>query len=216
MMTTAPSAPLAAPRIANAIDLSFAVTADGPLPADHAFPLYAAVTTRLPDLHGADGYGLHPIRGRQIGNRLVEPQAWSRLVVRTAAERIAEFLPLSGETLRVGPAALSVGVPTVEPLRPSPALRSRLVTIKLREALSPESFAAGVRRQLDALDVSPSATATVGRQRTVRIKDREILGFEVVLEGLSAEDSLLIQQAGIGGRRVLGCGVFTPLGGTGK
>jgi hypothetical protein len=33
----------------------------------------------------------------------------------------------------------------------------------------------------------------------------------VIIEGLTAEESLTIQEKGIGGRRHMGCGVFVPL-----
>ena len=187
------------------------------MPADHAYAAYAAVTTQLPALHGAEGWGLHPLRGRQVGNRQLKLMPWSRLTIRTAADRIPDLLPLAGADLRVGPAVLRLGVPSIHPLEPAPALRSRLVTIKLREdELNPETFTAGLHRQLEELQLSPNVALTVGRQRTFGLKGREIIGFPVIAENLSPVDSLTLQESGVGGRRSLGCGIFVPLGKKGK
>lgn len=37
------------------------------------------------------------------------------------------------------------------------------------------------------------------------------LGYEVVLEGLTAKESLHFPEKGLGGRRHMGCRVFVPL-----
>ena len=49
-----------------------------------------------------------------------------------------------------------------------------------------------------------------GRRQTVAAGEREVAGFSVVLHGLSPEGSLRMQFEGMGGGRVLGCGIFVP------
>jgi CRISPR-associated protein Cas6 len=49
-----------------------------------------------------------------------------------------------------------------------------------------------------------------GRRQTVVAEAREIAGFSVVLHGLAPEGSLRMQSEGMGGDRVLGCGIFVP------
>jgi hypothetical protein len=56
--------------------------------------LYSAVSRLLPEAHQAEGYGIHPIRGRQLGGRTLQLTEHSRLVIRTDAEQITRFLPL--------------------------------------------------------------------------------------------------------------------------
>jgi CRISPR-associated protein Cas6 len=198
-------------------DLQFPLIATHAVPADHGYLLYSAVSRVLPELHTENGYGIHPIRGQQLGGRTLQLTDRSRLTIRTDADQIARFLPLAGKALRLLDRTLRVGVPQVRPLAAATALRSRLVTIKLPEALdlsadeAQEAFAAAVRRQLDALAVSPEAQIHLGKRRTIRIKDKEIVGYEVLIEQLTAEESLSIQETGIGGRRKMGCGVFVPL-----
>ncbi len=37
-----------------------------------------------------------------------------------------------------------------------------------------------------------------------------VVGFSLMLHGLSAADSLTVQRVGIGPHRALGCGLFVP------
>lgn len=198
------------------IDLAFSIVCPHALPADHGYLLYSAVSRALPEVHQADGYGIHPIRGRQLGGRTLQLTEHSRLVIRTDAEQIARFLPLSGKPLRLLDRTLRIGVPQVRSLVPAVALRSRLVTIKLAEAISErgaaaaEAFAAACRRQLTEMGISAEAKLSLGKRRTLRIKDKEVVGYEVCVAALTAEESLAVQEHGLGGRRHMGCGILVP------
>ncbi len=203
------------------IDLSFPITCNDPIPADHGYFLYGAISRLIPGIHKSNGIAVHPICGRQIGNRKLLLMPFSCLTVRTADAGIGELLTLAGKRILLGESSLRIGTPEVRTLQPAPALRSRLVTIKLKEVgddpvgLSEDRFREAIRRQLDALGVSPEAIPTLVKRRTLRIKDKEVVGYEVILEGLTAEESLNIQEVGLGGRRHMGCGVFAPSGNPG-
>lgn len=51
------------------VDLSFVLTGTVDIPADHGYHLYASVSHVLPAVHEPNGIGIHPIRGRLIGER---------------------------------------------------------------------------------------------------------------------------------------------------
>lgn len=193
---------------AVAIDLSFLVSSVGSLPADHSYALVGAVSRLLPEAHGGKGYALAPIAGRQIGGRQMKLTETSRFVVRTTPDRIQQFLPLAGRTIDIFGRKLLLGVPSVYNLKPTSSLRARLVTIK--GYFDSELFKEAVRRQLDKLEIGECGIA-VGRQRTLRIKRNEIVGFDTALHRLSPEDSLTVSSNGIGGRRHMGCGFFVPV-----
>lgn len=191
------------------LDLSFAVKSAAVIPVDHGYHLYSGLCHIIPQLHESDGYGIHPIRGQQTGNRQLQLCSWSRLTVRATAENIPDLLVLSGKQLQIADRLLRVGVPEVHPLVPASALRSRLVTTKNGQDV--ERFEAEIRRQLNALQISSQAILTIIKRRTTRIRDKEVVGHEVLLEALTAEESLTLQEHGLGGRRHMGCGVFVPL-----
>ena len=198
------------------VDFAFSIQTSSAMAADHGYHLYAALSRTLPTLHETNGIAVHPIRGQQIGGRKIVLNDRSRLVIRTPAERIVDWLPLAGKQLEIGDCRLRVGVPQVWSLCPATALRSRLVTIKVKDAgddaanLTPDLFAAAARRQLAALGISPEAALTLGKRRTLRIKSKEVVGYELLLSALSPEESLTLQEHHLGGRHLLGCGVFVP------
>ena len=187
------------------IDLAFRLTGAN-IPVDHGYALYAALSRILPDIHTAKAVGVQPIRGLYNGNGTLHLTDFSRLILRLPDEQIQAYLKLAGKRLAVDEHLLSVGVPEVRTLRPVVRLRARLVTIK--GFLKEEEFLAAVHRQLQQLDIN--GQAHLGARRTFRIKDKQVVGFEMGVTQLTAEESLTLQENGLGGRRKMGCGMFVP------
>lgn len=209
------------------VDVSFKVQGHS-VPADHGYGLLGALSRVAPDIHGDQLIGIHPLLGVPAPERRLTLLPTTRLRIRLPAASIPLILPLAGVHLDVDGARLLVGVPEVHPLRPAPALQSRLVTVK--GFTDPAAFLQAARRQLDALAVGGSlevprtkaASAYEGRasrsvgayvRRTLTIHGREIVGFPLRVHDLSAEESIRLQAAGLGGRRRFGCGIFVPAGG---
>lgn len=188
------------------LDLEFPVFSTSAIAVDHGYHLYAGLSSALSTVHSENGIAVHPICGRQIGDRMLQLMPWSTIKVRTPQERIGDLVGLAGKTVTIGDRQVRLGVPKVQGLEPATALRSRLVTIK--GFMDAETFAQAVRRQLDALEISERVIFTIGKRRTIRIRNKEVVGFEVILEGLLASESIALQETGIGGRRHMGCGVF--------
>jgi CRISPR-associated protein Cas6 len=188
------------------VDLAFRLTGSK-VPVDHGYALYSAISRILPEIHGAKSIGVHPIRGTYSGNGELVLRDSSRLVLRLESERIGEVLKLAGKRLEISNHNIGVGIPEVRLLRPRASLYSRLVTIK--GFMEPTAFLESAKRQLDKLGIS--AEIQLGERRTFRVKDKQVVGFEVAAARLDAEDSLRIQESGLGGRRHMGCGVFVPL-----
>lgn len=204
------------------VDLSFPLSGAS-VPRDHGYALYAAITTRLPLLHGARWLGVHPINGRAVDDVVLLGRT-SHVRLRLPADRIGEVLGLAGARLNVGGSHVQVGPPVVHALEPRPSLDARLVLLKLtepptranaalgRDVLDNDAFAERYRaelgRQLAALDVK--AELELRGRRSMRIKGRRLIGYSVRLRGLDPDASLRIQERGLGGRRALGCGLFRP------
>lgn len=197
------------------VDLAFPLQANGPIASDHGYVLYSAISHAIPQAHAENGLAIHPIRGQLIDNRKLAIQPWSRLVLRMSHDEIPHYLKLAGRQLRLTDGALRVGVPEIHSLVPSTALRSRLVIIKVAnldaDALTADAFEAATRKQLSQLGLSPEVLLTIGKRRTMRLKDKELVGYEVIVEGMSAEESVSLQEHGVGGKRHMGCGVFAAL-----
>lgn len=187
------------------IDLVFRVTGST-IPVDHGYALYAALSRIAPELHAAQEIGVHPIRGVYGGDGNLHLTDFSRLILRLPDEQIRTYLRLAGKQLEVDSNILRVGVPEVRALLAVASLRARLVTIKgfMEEA----AFVEAAKRQLASFGVTGELHR--GERRTFRVKDKQVVGFEVGITGLTAEESLTLQEHGLGGRRRMGCGMFVP------
>src|SRR5579875_3568051 len=101
------------------VDLAFPVHGDI-IPADHGYPLFAAVARHWPSLHGDEAVGIHPIHGQLIGELHLALTRQSQLIFRLSALRIPEAIRLAGRSLDLNGAQIRVGVPTVRALTPAP------------------------------------------------------------------------------------------------
>lgn len=206
------------------IDLSFPLL--GPLlPCDHGYELYAALSRILPALHHDElPCRIAPVRGTYAGDGLLHLDArYSRLRLRLALDTIPHVLPLAGKALEVGGHRVRLGVPQASALVSAPALAARLVTISIAHAArAPEvaEFLDAARRRLDALGIAGEAGiplvetgphAGKPRRRILRIRQRKVVGFAMRVTGLTAEQSIALQENGLGGRSKMGCGFFLPV-----
>jgi CRISPR-associated protein Cas6 len=200
------------------VDLLFPVVGTR-LPTDHAYGLYGACCRLLPCLHdGSMRFGMAPVTGPHIGNGLlqIDPKQ-SRFRLRVAASDLPRVLPLAGKGLEVTGHRIRLGVPQIEALQPAPALIARTVAIK--NATEVELFREAAQRQLPDLGIrgSPRVPEHFDKgserkpiRRVVRVKEVRIVCFALLVDGLQDEDSLRLQEVGLGGRRHLGCGFFIP------
>jgi CRISPR-associated protein Cas6 len=217
------------------VDIFFGVRGSR-VSVDHGYALYGAIARVLetPDaiangltnddaltngagwLHHSDEVSLHLLRGVHDLRGWLLLGSRARFGLRLPAALIPKVLPLAGKRLvlpshNAGPGdSLRVGVPHVQALRPAPTLAARLVTTK--NGQDEQRFDREIIRQLSELGIT-TAPPIRGRRRVLRIKDRAIVGYSVRIEGLSAAESLRLQEHGLGGRRKMGCGMFLPIRG---
>lgn len=187
------------------IDLAFRLNGTT-VPVDHGYALYAALSHLVPEIHSAQEIGVQPIRGTYGGDGTLHLTTFSRLILRLPDDQIRSYLKLAGKKLDVDGHSLRTGVPEVRTLRPVANLRARLVTIKGFMEEGP--FLEAAKRQLQSLGVA--GEILLGERRTFRVKEKQVVGFEVAVTSLTAEESLTLQEKGLGGRRRMGCGVFVP------
>lgn len=197
------------------VDLVFPVRGSK-VPRDHGYALYGALSRALPALHGADWLGIQSILGRLVGPEAIDVQAGGALRLRVPTDKIATLLALAGTTIEIQGNAIHLGAPAVHVLKPAAVLDARLVVIRLTRGVGKpfdraafnERFAAEANRQLARLGVT-GQLALRGRG-SIRVGGQRIIGHAVGVSGLSAEHSLILQVHGLGGKRMMGCGLFRP------
>jgi CRISPR-associated protein Cas6 len=188
------------------IDARWPITKQGRVPIQHQYPLLAALSRLVPEIHHRAGLGIHPIRGSAVAVGQLELTPVSAVTIRTQAEYLPKLLPISGKRLDLAGFPIRLGVAQVLALTVCESLHSRLVTIK--GYMEADGFLPAVRRQLDTMTVRPSVHVELGSRRVLRVKSQMIVGYDVTLRGLDDDESIRLQEQGLGGRRHLGCGLF--------
>lgn len=191
------------------------------LPADHGYSLYSALKkTVLQQKDLPPDVLLSSIPGVPDREGMIYLNRSSRLRLRCPADQVqAWYRQLQNAVLDVQGHLIRLVQPQLSLPQPSEALKSRLVTFKL-EAIDhnevPLYFLESCKKALERLEVKAqpfidsNAEGDLAR-RTVRIKDKHIVGYGVIVEGLSGEDSIRLQCQGLGGRKHFGCGWFYPI-----
>lgn len=174
------------------------------VPVDHGYALYAAISRVIPGFHEDRDAALGLIRGRYVGEGLLDITPNTEIVIRIPASRIASALPLAGKTLEIAGHSVRIGVPTTRALNPATALYAHLVTT--RNGNDQARFEEEIRRQADTLVMK--GRLTVGERRTFSVHGKQVVGYSVLASELTAEESIALQEQGLGGRRKMGCGFF--------
>jgi CRISPR-associated protein Cas6 len=209
------------------IDVIFPVSGST-IPRDHGYALYGSIAGAIDAVHGERDIGIFPIRGTPGGDGTLLLNECSTLRLRLPAAKLPMLLPLAGKPLKLDGHALRVGVPHVSALVPAPALAASLVVIKLADVggketggiVTPDAFLAAAKKKLDEMNVRGDAGIQVisagpragqPRRRVLRIKGKQVVGYAMIVQGLTAEESIRLQEKGLGGRRLMGCGLFLPV-----
>ncbi|WP_457571423.1 type I-MYXAN CRISPR-associated protein Cas6/Cmx6 [Desulfovulcanus sp.] len=187
------------------VNLCFKIKGDT-LPVDHGFALFSNISRLLPFFHSETKVGLKLIRGRYVGNGLLSIKPVSELALRMPAPLIPEYLALTGKTLDVLGHSLDIGIPTTKPLVPATALYAHLVTTK--NGHKEERFKQEIARQMQELNLE--GRFILGRRRTFQVHGKQVVGYSLLISELTAEESIVLQEHGLGGRRKMGCGFFEP------
>jgi CRISPR-associated protein Cas6 len=125
---------------------------------------------------------------------------------------VADAQALTGTTLDVAGHALEVGSAKIRPLAPVTTLLARYVVS--RENESEEQFVERTAKELQRLGIQVRKLLC-GRCTTLDTPDGPLLTRSVMLADLEQEESLRLQETGLGPARRLGCGLFIPHKGIG-
>ncbi|CAN5244799.1 type I-MYXAN CRISPR-associated protein Cas6/Cmx6 [soil metagenome] len=204
------------------IDVLFPLHGEA-VPADHLYPLYAALSGLVPAFHDeATPLRFAPLTGVPGGPGMLALNEYSHLRVRLPDDRIRLVLPLAGKALDVGGHRIRLGVPSVSPLEPAATLQARVVTFKTdaRHEITAEAFIVTARQKLADFGLAGEVSIPLAlagdragepKRKIVRIHGQAIVGYSLLVTQLSAEHSIQMQEQGLGGRTKMGCGFFLPV-----
>ncbi len=202
------------------VDAVFAIACRS-LPVDHAYALSQAIQAALPWFADEPGAGLHTIHGAASGSGWMRPEGEdallqlsrrTKLTLRLRRQRLDDAAALLGRTLDVAGWPLRVDKLAARPLSRVATLFARSVV--LAGADDEAAFLVAATEALGDLGIAP-ATILCGRMTRVATPAGNYETRSLMLAGLSVEQSLTLQRQGLGGERMLGCGLFIPHKGIG-
>jgi CRISPR-associated protein Cas6 len=197
-------------------DLAFRMQAPC-LPVDHAYALSCAITDVLPWLESEPDAGIHLIHVAESGNgwyrpadsahELLQVSRRTRLRLRLPKARLDDARALTGHHLDVGGYEMIVGEATARALSAHTTLFSRHVIVEA--AQSEAEFVGHCVDQLQGMGITVRKLLC-GRQSAFEFPEQYILVRSLMLAELEPEESVLLQQRGLGSGRKIGCGLFIP------
>lgn len=173
------------------------------LARDHRLALARAIEAAAPWLRSMPAAGIHPVRLAQGSGDVALLSGRTRLLVRVPRGHDEDLQGLCGADLDVGGHRLRLGLPHLRELVPHPTLYAYFVAA---DGADEEAFLARVEADLDAMGVA--CERVCGRRQRIHGEDGVMVGFSLMLHGLSASDSRRVLDTGLGSARRLGCGVF--------
>ena len=195
------------------VDLNFKL--DCPcLHVDHTAALHNAIHGALPWFreHPLSGMHLVHVAGSQNGwmrpeepDELLHLSHRTRLTLRVAMEMIEEAHALSGQTLDIAGNRMQIGKATQKPVRASDILFSRHVISADKD--DENEFMQTVAEELKQLDIR-FRKLLPGKQLNLRGPEGIVKTRSLMVADLDLEDSLTLQEQGLGEGRTYGCGLF--------
>lgn len=199
----------------DVVDVAYAIRCKT-LPVEHAYALWRAVGEVMPWIAEEEGAGVHPVHVADSGNGWMRPDRpddllylsrRTRLVVRVPRHRIEDAQRLLGRTLDVAGHAMHVESSTLRALSTHPAIFARYVVCD--GTVDEKAFLAQALAGLHALGIRPKKMLC-GIEKTIATPEASLTTRSLMLADLSAEESVRLQQKGLGRMRHLGCGLFIP------
>jgi len=192
------------PLLATLVDMVFPLEGHS-LPRDAAPALRAALVREMPWLAEEPLAGIHPLKLVAGTDAEALLSQRTRLLLRLPRERFDEAAGLAGRTLQLGGHAVTLGQPHVRELLPHRTLYAYAVAAEGDDEIA---FMQAMNGELQTLAVRSQVVC--GKRQRRDWPAGAMTTFSLMLHGLTAADSLRLQELGLGRHRLLGCGVFVP------
>lgn len=187
-----------------AVDAVFPLSGQD-LPRDHGQALQIALCVQFPWLAFDAIAAVHPIK-LVPGNGdqgLLSRRA--KLILRVAMSRMSELMAQTGIELPVAGCQLRLGPAHARDLHP----HTTLYAYKVAASGACEiAFMDAVNSELDRLSIGGERVC--GKHDQMMLSGQLTDTFSLMVHALPPDQSLRLQQQGLGPYRLLGCGVFVP------
>lgn len=201
----------------NVIDLSFKVSCKQ-IKLDHAWALTDAINELLPWFNDEPQSAIHHIYIPQSGNgwersdafndEIIQLSRRTRLKIRIPITRIDEVNALTGQTISIDGNDMTFG-------QSEQHLLSTITTIVARHVHVPDTdesedaFLNEINRQIKAMGINVRKMLC-GKSRQLKTSNGLIKTRSLMIADISPEESITLQENGVGDYYSYGCGIFIP------
>jgi CRISPR-associated protein Cas6 len=198
----------------DVFDLVFKLRGNN-LDIDHAFALSQALRSYLKS-DTCNKIGVHGVRMAGSGNGWSRPEQSdamlplsrrARLAIRVHRDDSDEVARITNQTLQIGSQEVAIGESTRRKLSTLGTLHARAVCCDHDQ--SEAKFMVEIADLLKAMNIEVSKMIC-GRSGTIRTVDGPIFTRALMIADLEPEESVTLQQQGLGEGQMLGCGLFVP------
>jgi CRISPR-associated protein Cas6 len=187
------------------------------LPLDHAWSLSGALLDAAPWLKSSAHSAIHLIHGAESGNGWIRPDntdnEWlhlsrrARFTLRLHRDKIALADDLVGLKLHIDGHPLTLGEFKQQSLVPQTTIFSRYIVTD--KALSEDEFLHQIAPLIQAQGIN-IRKMMAGLTHSFNMPEGKLLTRSLMLSDLEKEESIRLQQNGIGDKQLMGMGIFLP------
>ena len=198
----------------DVFDLVFKLRGES-LDIDHAHALSEALQQHL-SADTCARIGVHGVRLAGSGNGWNRPEQIdaimplsrrARLIIRVRQEDSDAVTQITNQTLQVGRQTVEIGTSSIRKLSSMSTMYARAVCCEREQ--SEDDFLQDVADQLGAMGIQVSKMIC-GRSGAIRTAGNTVFTRALLVADLKPEESVRLQQQGVGEGRLLGCGLFVP------
>lgn len=187
------------------VDVVLDIAASGSMPPGFEWPLYRGIVSLAPWLQRSRHAGILPLRGARLADGALLLARRAKLVVRMPHDRMCAASVLEGAVLDVAGTRLAIGQGTFRRLASNSTLYSPRVALGEGDEIA---FHRRLARELRRLRIERPFLC--GRRVEVTFAERVEPAYGVAVHGLTQDESLALQAAGLGRAHAVGCGLFVP------
>lgn len=187
------------------------------LPIEHGNALSKAVLEYLPWMQDEPAAAIHQIHVAESANGWMRPEdpetqvlcvsRRTKLTLRIPEQRLDDVQQLTGKSLNIDGHSLKVGSSTSRPLSKLTTIFSRYVDTGGNE--DETEFLKQMQQELMQKGIVVKKMMS-GRLHRHPMDEGEIITRKLMLSDLEIKQSLLLQEQGLGDKKLLGMGIFLP------
>ncbi|WP_455219791.1 type I-MYXAN CRISPR-associated protein Cas6/Cmx6 [Kaarinaea lacus] len=186
------------------------------LPVDHANALSKALRKELAWLDDEPNAAVHTIHVAASGNgwyrpdspdQMLHPSRRTKLSLRIPKHRIEDVKVLTGKTIDIDGNVLTIKEMTQKSLSDITTVFSRYIVVE--SANDEMEFLNEIVVSLQKMGIKPKKMLC-GKEDKLRADNGELVTRSLMIADLTVEESMLLQQQGLGSHRLMGCGIFLP------